>query len=65
MNDAILKRLDAIVNRLNEQDAAMDTLMSKIDRNSTLAAAAAQASEQALTALTSLSRRVSKLELPQ
>ena len=60
--DDIIKRLDAIVSRLDEQDATNDAILAKLDRTSVLAAQAAQASEQALTALIGLGRRVSILE---
>lgn len=60
--DTMDTRLDAIVTRLNTQDADHDMLTGKVDRLSSVAASALQASEQALTGLTGISRRVTALE---
>ena len=54
--DAMDGRFDAIVTRLDEQDASHDRL--KVDRLAVLA----RAGEEAMTSLDALSRRVAKLE---
>ncbi len=54
----VLVRLDAIVSRLDEQDAAADRLTGEVDRMQAMTAASMAAGEQALTQITSLSRRV-------
>ena len=56
--DAIDRQLQAIVARLDEQDAGHDRLMAKVDRLSLLS----RAGEEAMTSLDALSRRVAKLE---
>jgi hypothetical protein len=57
-------RLGAVVARLDEQDNLHERLMQKIDRLSQHVALSAQASEQALDAITLLARRVTRLEHP-
>jgi hypothetical protein len=57
-------RLDAVVARLDEQDNLHERLMQKIDRLSQHVALSAQASEQALDAITLPARRVTRLEHP-
>lgn len=57
-------RLDAIVARLDEQDHAHDVLVEKVDRLGSAVRDSLAASEQALTAVTALSRRVYRLEHP-
>ena len=56
--DAIDRQLQAIVARLDEQDAGHDRLMAKVDRLSLLS----RAGEEAMTSLDALSRRVARLE---
>ena len=56
--DAIDRQLQAIVARLDEQDAGHDRLMAKVDRLSLLS----RAGEEAMTSLDALSRRVAKLK---
>jgi exonuclease VII small subunit len=56
--DALDRQLQAIVTRLNEQDASLDRLMGKVDRLGVLA----RAGEEAMTSLDALSKRVAKLE---
>ena len=56
--DLVLHRLDAILTRLDEQDAGHDRLMGKVDRLGVLA----RAGEEAITSLDALSKRVAKLE---
>ena len=55
-------RLDAIVSRLEEQDSAYDRLNEKVDRLGLAVRQALEAGEQALNAITPLSRRVTRLE---
>jgi len=57
-SDIILRRLDAILIRLEEADASHDRLMGKVDRLGVLA----RAGEEAMTSLDALSKRVAKLE---
>ena len=59
------RRFDAIVMRLDEQDASHDRLMNKVDRLSTKVdqlSVLARAGEEAMTSLDALSRRVAKVE---
>ena len=56
--DLVLHRLDAILIRLDAQDAGHDRLMGKVDRLGVLA----RAGEEAITSLDALSKRVAKLE---
>ncbi|MEM9699644.1 MAG: hypothetical protein AAF943_12715 [Pseudomonadota bacterium] len=56
--DAIDRQLQAIVSRLDEQDAGHDRLMAKVDRLSILS----RAGEEAMTSLDALSRRIAKVE---
>jgi tetrahydromethanopterin S-methyltransferase subunit G len=58
------RRLDAVVARLDEQDLFIERLMEKVDRLGTQVGLVAQASEQALDAITRLSKRVTRLEHP-
>jgi len=58
------KRLDAIVARLDEQDAGYDRLNDKVDRLSVAVRNSLEASEQALSAVTNIGRRVTRLEHP-
>jgi methyl-accepting chemotaxis protein len=58
------RRLDAVVARLDEQDLFIERLMEKVDRVGTQVGLVAQASEQALDAITRLSKRVTRLEHP-
>jgi len=58
------RRLDAVVARLDEQDLFIERLMDKADRLGTQVGLVAQASEQALDAITRLSKRVTRLEHP-
>ena len=53
---------DAIVARLDDQEDALDRLTGKVDRLAINLSATAQAAERALTEITSLSRRVTRLE---
>jgi len=62
--DAVDARLNAIVARLDEQDAGHDRLLEKVDRMSHAVRDALDASEQALSSITTLSRRVLRLEYP-
>ncbi len=57
-------RLNAIVARLAEQDAAYDRLNEKVDRLASAVRDSLVASEQALNAITPLSRRITRLEQP-
>ena len=59
--ESVFVRLDAIVTRLDEQDASHDRTMVKVDRLAVLA----RADEDAMTSLDALSRRVAKLEVAQ
>jgi len=56
--DLVLHRLDAILIRLDAQDAGHDRLMGKVDRPGVLA----RAGEEAMTSLDALAKRVAKLE---
>ena len=56
--DKLDRQLDAIVARLDEQDASLDRLMGKVDRLGVLA----RAGEEAMTSLDALAKRVAKLE---
>jgi hypothetical protein len=56
--DLVLHRLDAILIRLDAQDAGHDRLMGKVDRLGVLA----RAGEEAMTSLDALAKRVAKLE---
>ncbi len=56
--DALDRQLQAIVTRLDEQDAGHDRLMGKVDRLGVLA----RAGEEAITSLDALAKRVAKLE---
>jgi hypothetical protein len=56
--DALDRQLQAIVTRLDEQDAGHDRLMGKVDRLGVLA----RAGEDAITSLDALAKRVAKLE---
>ena len=58
LSELVERRLDAIVIRLDEQDASHDRLMTKVDRLSVLA----RAGEDAMTSIDAPSRRVAKLE---
>lgn len=63
--EIVLARLDAIVVRLDEQDASHDRLMGKVDRLGVKVdqlAVLARAGEEAMTSLDALSRRVAKVE---
>jgi len=67
----VLRQLAAIVARLDEQDSAQDRLTEKVDRLtvkvdylSNQVASNAAAVEQALNSITTLSRRVVRLEHP-
>jgi phage shock protein A len=63
--DALDRQLQAIVTRLDEQDASHDRLMGKVDRLSVKIdqlAILSHAGEEAMTSLDALSRRVAKLE---
>ena len=62
--DLVERRMDAIASRLDEQDAAYDRLNEKVDRLALAVRQSLEASEQALNAITPLSRRVWKLENP-
>ncbi|MEL6915955.1 MAG: hypothetical protein AAFP13_15780 [Pseudomonadota bacterium] len=62
--DRIGDRLSVIVSRLGEQDVAHDRLQDKVDRMAHAVRDALDASEQSLSAITSLSRRVQRLEHP-
>jgi len=59
--ESVFVRLDAIVTRLDEQDASHDRMMGKVDRLAVLA----RADEDAMTSLDALSRRAAKLEAAQ
>ena len=59
--DAIDRQLQAIVTRLDEQDAGHDRLMGKVDRLAVLA----RAGEEAMTSIDALSRRVARVEAAQ
>jgi hypothetical protein len=56
--EQVFARLDAIVTRLDEQDAGHDRLMGKVDRLGVLA----RAGEEAMTSFDALAKRVAKLE---
>lgn len=56
--DSLDRQLQAIVSRLDEQDASHDRLMSKVDRLGVLA----RAGEEAMTSLDALAKRVARLE---
>lgn len=56
--DSLDRQLQAIVSRLDEQDASHDRLMGKVDRLGVLA----RAGEEAMTSLDALAKRVAKLE---
>ena len=58
------RRLDAVVSRLEEQDVAYDRLVEKVNRLGVAVQQSLEASEQALSAITPLARRVHKLEHP-
>ena len=58
------RRLDAVVARLDEQDLFIERPMAKADRVGTQMGLVAQASEQALDAITRLSKRVTRFEHP-
>jgi hypothetical protein len=63
--DALDRQLQAILVRLEEQDASHDRLMGKVDRLSVKVdqlSLLARAGEEAMTSLDALSRRVAKLE---
>ena len=62
--DGMAGQLEAIVARLDDQDRALDQLEGKVDRLHVAVNGSVEASAQALTAITSLSRRVTKLEKP-
>ena len=58
------QQLSAIVARLEEHEHLFDRVFHKLDRLTTHVATAAQASEEALNAITGLTRRIIKLEHP-
>ena len=63
--DALDRQLQAIVTRLDEQDASHDRLMGEVDRLSAKIdqlSILSRASEEAMTSLDGLSRRVAKIE---
>jgi prefoldin subunit 5 len=63
--DALDRQLQAIVTRLDEQDASHDRLMGKVDRLSAKIdqlSILSRAGEEAMTSLDALSRRVAKIE---
>lgn len=62
--DGMDGRFDAIVARLDEQDKGSDLLTAKVDRMAVAVRNSLEASEQALSAITPLSRRVWRLENP-
>ena len=62
--DHVDGRLDAIVRRIDEQDSAHDRLLDKVDRLSVAVRQSLEASETALSSITHLSRRVTRLEKP-
>ena len=61
-NRAAGSQLAAIVARLEDQEDALDRLTGKVDRLAINLSTTAQAAERALTEITSLSRRVTRLE---
>jgi tetrahydromethanopterin S-methyltransferase subunit G len=58
------RRLDAVVARLDERDLFIERLIEKVNRLGTQVGLVAQASEQALDAITRLLKRVTRLEHP-
>ena len=57
-------QLSAIVARLDEHELLFDRVFHKLDRLTTHVSTSAEASEQALNSITTLTRRVIKLEFP-
>ena len=64
LEDQMNARMDAIAQRLDDQDLAHDVLVGKVDRLAGNIVAALEAAEQALDRTTTLTRRVSRLEAP-